>query len=111
LRVELELRVPTLDLAGRVAKEAKEKLVQRFNSESGGDDSQGWPLGRGPRDADIAEALLDIESLHGIASIVLLEVDQLGAEKLWTRSVGPDQIVRLDPKDVFVGFEVMEAAA
>ena len=111
LRVALDLRVATLDLAGRVAKESKDRLVKRFDSELGGDDGQGWALGREPRDADVAEALLDIENLQGIASIRLFEIDQLGTETAWSAPVKPDQIVRLEPEDVRVGFEVMEAAA
>lgn len=105
LGISLTLLARNLDFGGRVAKEAKERLVARFEP------AGGWSLGRTARDEDIAEALLDIPDLDGIVSIGLSEIDEIGTERPWPGRVARDELVTLASEDVRVGFDVMEAAA
>jgi hypothetical protein len=105
LRVALGLDVSSLDVGGSVASKAKDGLVARF--EPDGD----WRLGGTPRENDVAETLLDIDGLNGIASIKLFEIDDLDREQPWQRPVARDELVVLAPENVRVGFEVLEAAA
>jgi ribosomal protein L39E len=105
LAIALTLRVRNLDLGGKVAEQAKDRLINCF------DPGAGWSLGRTARDEDIAEALLDIPDLDGIVSIGLFEVDELGTERPWRAPVAPNELITLAPENVRVGFDVMEAAA
>jgi hypothetical protein len=109
LRIALVLRVRTLDVAGQVGREAKKKLIARFDTERGGEQGEGWPLGTTPREDDIAEALLDLAGLENIVSISLSEIDELGGEQPWRRDAGPRELVLLSPADISIGFEVVEA--
>jgi hypothetical protein len=109
LCIALVLRVPTLDVAGAVANQAKAKLIARFDTEHGGEQGEGWPLGSNPREDDIAEALLDLADLDGIVSIQLREIDELGAERPWQGAIGPRELVMLAPADIRIGFDVVEA--
>lgn len=111
LRVDLVLRVAGLDVAGTLAREAKARLIQSFDTEHGGTWGEGWPMGSTPREDDIAEALLDLAGLEGIVSIALLEVEASGAERPWTRAVGSSELARLAPVDIRIGFDVVEAVA
>jgi hypothetical protein len=111
LRVQLVLGVATLDDAGDVAKEAKDRLVNRFSTEFGGDTGEGWPLGREPEEGDVAEALLDVPKLESILSIALLELDQAGAERPWPGAVKSSELVMLAAEDVRIGFDILEAVA
>jgi predicted phage baseplate assembly protein len=109
LRIALTLRVATLDVAGTVAGLAKERLVARFDTERGGDDGEGWPMGRDPREEDIAGILLDLPDLESIVSIARLEVGELGGERPWRGGVGPQELAMLAPEDILIRFEVLEA--
>jgi hypothetical protein len=105
LVISLTLRVRNLDFGGKVAEQAKDRLIKCF------DPAAGWSLGRTARDEDIAEALLDIPDLDGIVSIGLFEVDEFGTERPWRVPVAPDELITLAPENVRVGFDVVEAAA
>lgn len=110
LVVEVDLRVSTLDAAGTLARQAQERLVRRFATNIGGDLGEGWALGRSPSEDDIAEALLDIPELDGVASIKLFEANELGIEKPWS-GVSSGDLVMLSGENIRIGFDVMEAAA
>jgi hypothetical protein len=109
LRIVLTLRVATLDMAGTVAGLAKKRLVACFDTEHGGDDGEGWPIGRDPREEDIARILLDLPDLESIVSIARLEVGELGGERPWRGGVGPQELAMLAPEDILIRFEVLEA--
>jgi hypothetical protein len=111
LRIALGLRVRSLDIAGAVAIEARKRLVARFDTEHGGERGEGWALGSSPREDDIAEALLDIADLDGIASIQLEEVGALGDERPWPATIGPRELAMLAPGDIAAAFSVAEAIA
>lgn len=111
LRIAIVLRVATLDVAGTVAKQAKDRLLEQFDIESGGESGDGWPMGSGPQEDDVARTLLDLPELDGIVSISLFEVDELGAEQPWAGEVGRRELVMLAPDDVRIGFEVVEGRA
>jgi hypothetical protein len=96
-------------VAGTVAGLAKERLVARFDTERGGDDGEGWPMGRDPREEDIAGILLDLPDLESIVSIARLEVGELGGERPWRGGVGPQELAMLAPEDILIRFEVLEA--
>ena len=105
LRIALGLRVPNLDVGGAVATDAQARLVKRFGLDGG------WSLGRTPREDDVAESLLDIDNLDGIASIRLFEVDDVGGDRPWQGTVARDELAVLGPEDVRVEFQILEAAA
>jgi hypothetical protein len=111
LMVETGLRVSTLDVAGRVARDAKERLVARFSTEPAGENAVPWQIGRSPTEADLAETLLDIAGLDEIVSIKMFERDDLGREIRWTGEVRSSDLVMLAAEDVRVDFKLLEAAA
>ena len=73
LRIELTLRVETLDDAGTLTDFVKKRLAQFFDTATGGLDCDGWPLGIRPTEDDVALALIDAPDLQGIAELKLLE--------------------------------------
>lgn len=111
LRVALRLGVENLDNAGTVAKEVKQRLVDRFNSELDGDPRHGWALGRAPRPEDLAEALLDIENLESIISIDLVELNGKDGTGSSLAKVGPADLITLAVEDILIGFDILETAA
>ena len=111
LVVKSDLRVSTLDVAGGVARDAKERLVTRFSTELVGENAVPWQLGRSPTEADLAETLLDIAGLDEIVSIRMFERDDLGRETPWTGEVRSFDLVMLAAEDVRVDFKLLEAAA
>jgi hypothetical protein len=111
LRVALQLGVENLDDAGTVAKQVKQRLVDRFNSELDGNPGHGWTLGRAPRPEDLAEALLDIQNLESIISIDLVELDAKGGAGSPFAKVAPADLITLAADDILIGFDILEAAA
>lgn len=75
-RVRATLRLRSLDVAGKVAEDAKAALRRRFDSAAGGDDGQGWPLGRAPDEREIAATLVDIADLQGIEGLRIVAADR-----------------------------------
>ncbi len=59
LRIQLGLRVDSLDHAGSVEEEVMARVEALFDSATGGISKDGWPLGASPREDDIAFALSD----------------------------------------------------
>jgi hypothetical protein len=74
-RVRATLRLRSLDVAGKVAEDAKAALRRRFDSATGGDDGQGWPLGHAPDEREIAATLVDIADLQGIDGLRIVAAD------------------------------------
>src|SRR5262249_53410230 len=74
LRVDLRLRVTSIDDAGAVARDAKQQIVMRFDTSTGGPDQGGWALGENPTEGDVAMALADVARLQSIASVTLREI-------------------------------------
>jgi hypothetical protein len=107
LRIDLKLRVAALDVAGAVANAADTTLKAFFDTDTGGTDGKGWPLGRNPTQDDIAEALLDIADLESIVDIDFAEVDADG-EHRWPASIKPSDLVMLADDAVRFIFEIVE---
>jgi hypothetical protein len=95
LRVELTLRVESLDQAGVLAKRVKEKLGAFFDTGIGGLDGRGWQLGLNPSEEDIALALVDTEYLDGLLEIRLREVGEDGTTGPWPTALAPTQVAML----------------
>src|SRR5262249_51220115 len=83
LRIELELRIETLDYAGQVSQWVKDQLTTFFDSATGGIDKDGWALGLNPTDEDIAFVLINAPNLEGIANVNRLENVGDGIEQTW----------------------------
>ena len=110
LRVELTLRVESLDQAGALAKRVKENLAAFFDTAIGSMDRRGWPLGLNPSEEDIALALVDTESLDGIIEVRLREVGDDGTLRPWSETT-PTQIAMLAADPVRIDFETAEVIA
>jgi hypothetical protein len=111
LRVELTLRVESLDQAGALAKRVKENLAAFFDTAIGGLDRRGWPLGFNPSEEDIALALVDTEYLDGIVEVRLREVGDDGTLRRWSDATAPTQIAMLAADPVRIDFETAEVIA
>ncbi|SAK99728.1 hypothetical protein [Caballeronia ptereochthonis] len=104
-RVVLTVRIDMLDVAGRVAGVASERMRALFDPATGGADGYGWPLGAVPDADDVAAALVDIDGLSGIATI---DFEPDGAGEL-PPAFAPDQLAWLVADGVQVHF--LDAAA
>ena len=94
-RIQLRLRVATLDVAGDLANYAKRTLELFFNTDTSRESLGGWALGASPREDDIAEALLDAPNLGSIISIGLTEVDAAGSEHPWPQTIKASELAML----------------
>jgi hypothetical protein len=110
LRIDLTLEVTSLDDAGEVADAVKPALAQLFDPATGGS-GNGWELGAGPAEDDIALALINVPKLQGIASIGFREVAADGSDLPWNGSVRSDDLVMLADDPLRIVFASLEAAA
>jgi len=110
LQIELLLRVNTLDQAGKLGREVKQRFIDFFNAATGGIDKDGWPLGLSPSQEDIAFALVDTPHLDGIGDVKLHAVSPEGDKLDWPPSLKPDEIVVLADDPVRIQFETAEVA-
>jgi hypothetical protein len=109
LRIYLTLRVATLDVAGALANYAQTTLTAFFDSETGAERHDGWPLGASPNEDDVAEALLDAPNLESVASIALFEIDEDGGEHSWPETIGASELTMLASDGIRTAFEIVEA--
>lgn len=111
LRVDLRLRVASLDDAGAAARHARMQIIALFDSATGGVDGDGWPLGENPTEADIAVGLADVPQLEGIAFVALREIADDGAEQPWPDSLKRTELPWLEKDGVRIEFETVEVVA
>lgn len=111
LRVDLRLRVASLDDAGAVARDARKRIIALFDTATGGVDGDGWPLGENPTEADVAVGLADVPRLEGIASIELREIADDGTEQPWPDSLKRTELLWLEKDGVRIEFKTVEVAA
>ena len=110
LRIDLALEVSSLDDAGGVADAVKGALAQLFDPATGGS-GNGWPLGIGPGEDDIALALIDIPKLQSIESVAFYEILADGSDRPWNSNVKPDDLVMLAKDPARIVFATLEAVA
>ena len=108
LRVDLELRVATLDHAGAVAQEVKKRLTGLFDPATGGVDKDGWALGENPTEGDVALALIDTPRLDSIGGVSLREDQRDGREGAWPETIKSNELVMLADDPVRLHFETAE---
>ena len=108
LRLELTLRVTSLDKAGALGIWVKEKLQHFFDSSSGGLDKDGWHLGATPSEDDIAFALLDAPDLESIKNVTLYEIAADDREQPWPALLKPTELAMLDKDPLRIHFETDE---
>jgi hypothetical protein len=106
LRVELTLRVESLENAGALTKDIKKRLVDFFDTATGGIDGDGWGLGVNPVEDDIALALIDADHLESLAAVTLQEVVGDGVERAWPEMLKPVELAVLDDDPVRIHFEM-----
>ena len=111
LRVDLRLRVASLDVAGAVGRDARKRIIALFDTATGGADGEGWALGENPSEADLAVALTDAPRLEGIASVSLREITADGGDQPWPPSLKRNELARLDKDGVRIEFETVEVVA
>ena len=110
LRVDLGLRVATLDHAGAVAQDVKKRLIGLFDPATGGLDRDGWALGENPTEGDIALALIDTARLDSIGGVGLREDKGQGLESVWPETIKPNELVMLADDPVRLHFETAEVS-
>jgi hypothetical protein len=110
LRVDLALEVSILDDAGDVADAVKGALAQLFDPATDVS-GNGWPLGAGPGEDDIALALIDIPKLQSIESVAFYEILADGSGRPWNSNVKPDDLVMLAKDPARIVFATLEAVA
>jgi hypothetical protein len=110
LRVDLRLRVASLDDAGAVARDARTQMVALFDSATGGVDGNGWPLGGNPTEADVAVGLAVVARLEGIVAMTLHEIAGDGAEQPWPESLKRTELAWLGKDGVRIAFETVGVA-
>src|SRR5262249_11733190 len=108
LRIELRLRVETLDHAGELARFVKERLTGFFDTATGGIDKDGWALGVNPSEEDIAFALIDAPHLESIENVTLSEITDDGKVRPWPATLKATEIVMLAEDPIRITFETAE---
>jgi hypothetical protein len=108
LRIDIQLRVDSLDHAGALSTDVKERLAKFFDTATGGVDSNGWPLGASPTADDIALALLDTPHLESIESVTPLDAAGDAVELPWPERLKPTEIALLAEDAVRLHFEPAE---
>ena len=108
-RVELKLRIESLDQAGVVNQVVKERLDQFFDTVSGGDSRTGWKLGDTPNDHYIAAALVDIPNVLTLIDLAINEVDTDGQSQTISPIASDSDLMILDADPVRIEFETSEA--
>jgi hypothetical protein len=108
LRVDLTLRVASLEVAGAVAREARKQIHALFDPSVGGADQAGWALGENPGAADIAVALANVPLLESIAAVDLREIAADGSDPPWPQTLRSNELVRLETDGVRIQFETIE---
>ncbi len=111
LRLDLRLRVSSLDDAGSVARAAKQRLTRFFDTGLGGVDEDGFPLGVNTNEDDVALALLDLPHLDGIEAVNLREVLADAAEREWPSSLKATELVTLAEDPLRIQFQSSEAVS
>lgn len=111
LRVDLRLRVASLDDAGAVARDARQRIIALFDAATGGVAGDGWPLGENPTEADVAVVLADVPRLEGIASVELREIADDGTEQPWPDSLKRTELPWLGKDAARIEFETVEVVA
>jgi hypothetical protein len=111
LRVDLRLRVASLDVAGPVGRDARNRIIALFDTATGGAAAEGWALGENPSEADIAVALTNAPRLEGIAAVALREITADGSDQQWPLSLKRNELAQLAKDAVRIEFETIEAVA
>jgi hypothetical protein len=111
LRIELRLRVESLDRAAALSKSVNERLTAFFDTGTGGLHGRGWPLGTSPSDDDVVLALSEATYLDGIVDVRLREVDRHGDRQPWPETLKPTEIAMLAPDFVGIDVETAEVVA
>lgn len=111
LRVDLRLRVASLDVAGAVGRDVRQRISALFDTATGGAAGEGWALGENPTEADIAVALTNAPRLEGIATVALREITADGSDQQWPQTLKRNELAQLAKDAVRIEFETVEAVA
>jgi hypothetical protein len=111
LRINLQLRVATLDHAGALSRDVKVQLAGLFDTATGGIRKEGWALGVNPSQDDIAFALVDVPRLEGILNVTLNEVASDDRERPWPQTLKRTELAVLADDPIRITFETAEVAA
>ncbi|HSK62780.1 MAG TPA: hypothetical protein VK893_03030, partial [Pyrinomonadaceae bacterium] len=108
LRIDLSLRIESLDHAGAIGEFVEQRLKSLFDTATGGIDNDGWPLGLNPTEDDIAFALIDAPNLESIGDVKLRESVAEGDVRPWPGTVKATEIVMLAEDPVRIEFKTAE---
>ena len=110
LRIELELRVETLDHAGELTDFIKLQLATFFDTATGGADKDGWELGLNPTEGDLALALIDAPYLESIIDVKLREITDDGRTAPSLETLKANELVILADDPIRIQFETAEVS-
>jgi hypothetical protein len=108
LRIDLQLRIETLDHAGELTTFVKEQLINFFDTARGGIYNEGWALGAKPSEEDIALALIDAPYLESIGDVALLESNGETTVPGGLKTLKPTDLVMLADDPIRIQFETAE---
>ena len=111
LRIVLDLRVASLDVAGDVSRIVEQRIRALFDTATGGANKEGWALGENPSEEDIALALIDTRRLEGLGEMALREVLSDGREGSWPGALKRDELAMLHKDALRLGFKTVEVIA
>lgn len=109
-RIELRLRVPSLDVTGSVAEAVKKTAERLFDPAAGGYDGLGWRVGATVTIDDVAARLLYLTGIDNIDSIRFIR-DKDNSGPLEQLVVGADQLAWLQNDGVSIRFATSEVTA
>jgi len=108
LRIELVLRVETLDHAGALTDFVKKQLVLFFDTATGGVYKTGWPLGLNPSEGDIVLALIDAPFLESIERVDVREIADDDSVLPSLETLKATEIAMLADDPIRITFETAE---
>jgi hypothetical protein len=111
LRIELDVRVSSLDHAGALTRDLRRELTAFFDTVVGGTRKDGWPLGTNPREEDVVYALIDVPHLQSVVDVKFLEVGRDGNESAWPTAIKPTELVVLAEDAFRIHLQATEVAA
>ncbi len=110
LRIELTLCVDSLDHAGSLSNDVKQRTAAFFDTATGSVTRDGWTLGTNPQAEDIALALLDAPHLESIDAIAFQESPLEGLARTWPATLAPHELAVLDADPIRIQLETAEGA-
>jgi len=103
LKIAITLAVRSIEFSGGIDLEATNRIVNLLDPMTGGLDSQGWPLGALPTEADVAAILIDTPNLEALESVTITASDGTAVE-----TARPEDLPVVSAENISVQFEIAD---